>query len=261
MGVKRAKKTGRERLMRVLWWVALACFVGSALALCVYYLGAHKEEEKMRTLAHAVSEAEAKAPQDAADPLLERYAALAAENPDFVGWLRLPDTQLDYPVMHTPAAPEYYLRRAFDKTYALSGTPFLDAACSLGAQGANRIIYGHNMKSGAMFAALEGYLKQAYWQAHPVLRFDTLTERGTYEVFAVVRADTAATNPDALAAYQTLLGASEAQYDAYITYLKENSLYDTGITPVYGDTLVSLSTCDNVEEAGRIVVAARKTAG
>ena len=62
----------------------------------------------------------------AEDPLLSYYRELAAENPDMVGWIRIEDTAVDYPVMHTPEEPQAYLNRSLDGSYSVEGTPFLD---------------------------------------------------------------------------------------------------------------------------------------
>ena len=114
--------------------------------------------------------------------LLESYAAVKEENPDFYGWLSVPDTVIDYPVMHTPSVPERYLRRAFDGSYSTNGVPFLDGACYEDC--GNLIIYGHHMEDGTMFADLLKYADQSFWQAHPVIRFDTTEEIAEYEVLA-----------------------------------------------------------------------------
>lgn len=78
--------------------------------------------------------------------IMPEYAAVYEQNCDLYGWLRIDDTPINYPVMYTPDDSQYYLRRAFDKKDAKSGTPFIDAACFEGC--GNYIIYGHNMKNG-----------------------------------------------------------------------------------------------------------------
>lgn len=85
-------------------------------------------------------------------------AALATENADCVGWLTIPDTGIDYPVMHTPEDPEHYLRRDFYGSSANGGTPFLDGRNIAQVEGQNLILYGHNMMDGSMFKPLINYL-------------------------------------------------------------------------------------------------------
>ena len=84
-------------------------------------------------------------PVDGLDvPPRHDLAALAAENPDCVGWLTIPDTGIDYPVMHTPEDPEHYLRRDFYGSSANGGTPFLDGRNLAETENQNLIVYGHN---------------------------------------------------------------------------------------------------------------------
>ena len=75
---------------------------------------------------------------------------LKKKNKDLVGRIKIKGTKIDYPVMQTPNDPQYYLRRNFEKKYSLSGTPFLDAASTLG-KSKNYLIHAHNMKTDTMF--------------------------------------------------------------------------------------------------------------
>ena len=93
---------------------------------------------------------------------------LFAMNEDFIGWLCIPDTDINYPVMHTPDDPERCLRRNFHGEYSESGVPFLDFRCALDSE--NLIIYNHNMMNGTMFAGLQGYVQEDFCKAHPVYR-------------------------------------------------------------------------------------------
>ena len=73
------------------------------------------------------------------------YGLLKEKNPDFAGWLRIPDTKIDYPVMHTPDDMQYYIRRDFYGESSVSGTPFIGDFCS--TDSGSMIIYAHNMKT------------------------------------------------------------------------------------------------------------------
>ena len=253
---RRRRRTATDVFLTVLWWTALAVFLVSGSVLAVYQLRSGSEKKANETLAAPIQQAISASDSTAVEQAKE---TLVTENADMIGWVSIENTSLSYPVMYTPSSPEYYLRRAFDKSYALSGTPFLDAACTPDGTGVNSIIYGHNMKNDTMFSVLANYTNQSFWQEHPTVRYERLGDVGTYMIFAVVHLDVDTTvYPNALYAYQSLQGADEATYAAYIGYLKQNSLYDTGATPVFGDTLLTLSTCDNVSQTGRILVCAKR---
>ena len=112
--------------------------------------------------------------------------ALATENADCVGWLTIPDTGIDYPVMHKPNDPEHYLRRDFYGDSASGGTPFLDGRNAAQAEGQNLILYGHNMMDGSMFKPLISYLEPSF-RGNPQGRNLSRTVRKTVPVRGVCR--------------------------------------------------------------------------
>ena len=113
-------------------------------------------------------------------------AALQAENSDCVGWLTIPDTGIDYPIMHTPDEPEQYLRRDFHGNHASGGTPFLDGRNTAQAEGQNLIVYGHNMLNGSMFKPLINYLEPNFRQTHQDIYLELGGAQYRYQVLAVL---------------------------------------------------------------------------
>ena len=189
--------------------------------------------------------------------ILPEYAALAAQNEDLFGWIYIEDTPVDYPVMHTPEDPEYYLHRAFDRTYSFSGVPFLAAECFEGC--GNYIVYAHNMKNGTMFAVLKNYADEEFYKEHSIIQFDTLYERGDYEVLAAFPSQIFAENAKGVFRYYTYNDLREPEvFEEFVAQAKASSLYDTGVEAVYGDSLLTLSTCAYHVGDGRFVVIARK---
>jgi sortase B len=158
--------------------------------------------------------------------------------------------------MYTPGDSEYYLHRAFDRSYSQSGVPFLEGAYTDTCN--NYLIYGHNMKNGTMFSSLLSYEKESYWQQHPVVTFDTRDDSGTYDVLGVFYTEIAADRDDVFDYYHYLDLSDPDRYDEYVRKVKENALYDTGIDAAYGDQLLTLSTCSYHVDNGRFVLVARK---
>ena len=180
------------------------------------------------------------------------YAVLKEQNEDFYGWLSIEGTEINYPVMYTPEEPEYYLRRGFDGSYAHGGVPFLDGGCFPGC--GNLLIYGHNINIGTMFAPLLSYAEPDFWEAHPTIQFETLEARKTYTIFAAFYYEDVAGHDFSPYHYQDL--RTEAAFDAYVSGVQAAALYDTGVTPAYGDELLTLSTCSYHAEEGRFLVVA-----
>lgn len=195
--------------------------------------------------AHTAPEAAPTAAPQQVQQVLPQYQALYAQNPDLAGWLCIDGTKIDLPVMQTPHNNEYYLRRGFDRLYATGGTLFLDARCSLSEPStANWLVYGHNMTDGSMFGTLARYEDPAFWREHPTFRFDTLYETGTWQVVAALRTTLGA---DALPYYAFFDAQDRASWQKQVDAMLSLALYDTGVTPQYGDQLLTLSTCGNTD--------------
>ena len=105
-------------------------------------------------------------------------------NGDCIGWICIPNTAVNYPVMFTPEEPQKYLRKNFEGEYSVSGVPFLDGASTPECD--NLIVYGHNMKNGTMFSDITQYRDIAYCEEHPCIEFETADGLKVYQVFAVV---------------------------------------------------------------------------
>lgn len=189
--------------------------------------------------------------------LLEVYEELHDYNPDFVGWIRVPGTEINYPVMQSPNEPNFYLRRNFEKEYSNLGTPYLQENCDIRTCD-NLIIYGHHMLDSGMFSDLELYKQKAFWENHKYVRFDTLDELGLYEIMAVVI--TTAYQADSFQ-YYNYVESNKLTFNTYVNECKQRALYDTGIDAEYGDKLITLSTCEYSSDNGRLIVVAKKIGG
>ncbi|MBQ7346222.1 MAG: class B sortase [Oscillospiraceae bacterium] len=198
-------------------------------------------------------------PTEPGEPqILEHLQVIYDINNDMVGWIEIPGTDISYPVVQTPDSPNFYLRKDFtNKKYATCGTIYVREDCDVWAPSDNLTIYGHNMSNGTMFADLHGYEDKAFWEGHKEIYFDTLYEFHTYEIFAVFISS--AKLDEGAFPYHLFDDAEDAEeFDRFVANCKELSLYDTGITPQYGDKLITLSTCDKSIEEGRFVVVARR---
>lgn len=108
---------------------------------------------------------------------------LFRQNDECVGWICIPDTTVNYPVMYTPDESQKYLRRNFYGEYSVCGVPFLDGRCAL--ESPKLIIYGHNMNNGTMFADLTKYINDDFKQSHSAIEFETANVQKKYIVSEV----------------------------------------------------------------------------
>ncbi len=197
-------------------------------------------------------------PAEQENGILPEYADLYEKNDDIVGWIRIPDTRINYPVMQTKDDMEYYLHRDFNGNEDVNGLPFLDARCDVEKPSTNLLIYGHSMNSGAMFAGLADYKDYEFYQAHKKVYFDTMRERGEYEVVAVFQSRVAYVDEVTFRYYNFIQADTQEEFDSFISAVKKLSYYDTGVDVEYGDELLTLSTCDREITDGRLVVLAKK---
>lgn len=191
-------------------------------------------------------------PREVLPRLQEQYE----KNPDLAGWLTVPGTRIDYPVMYSPDEPERYLHANFEVSYSFAGLPFLDAACD--PESGNRIIYAHNMLDGSMFRTLLKYQQKDFWQRNPVISFSTLYEEQEYEVVAAFYDKVYKKTDTNFKFYQFYDTSDQSRFDEAMAYYREHALYDTGVTAQCGNELITLVTCAYQTENGRFVVVGRK---
>lgn len=189
--------------------------------------------------------------------ILPEYSLIHQKNQRLIGWVKIDDTIIDYPVMQT-VNNEYYLDHNFNQEEDRNGCIFMDYQCDVIKGCDNIILYGHHMKSGKMFGTLNKYSKESYYEEHPTIQFDTIYEKGTYQVMYVFRSKVYSEEDVTFKYYQFINAASEKEFHSAMNEMAALSLYDTGVTASYGDKLLTLSTCDYQEKAGRFVVVAKK---
>ena len=191
-------------------------------------------------------------------PILEKYKALHELNNHMVGWIKIENSPIDYPVLEVEGDNDYYLHKDFYGEYSKPGQIIFDYRCDAAGPSTNIILHGHQMGDNTMFGSLVHYKKKYWFNSHPRIQFDTIYEEGEYEVFAAFLSKVYNTNDDVFKYYNFINADTEEEFNYYIENVKAMALYDTGITPVFGDELLALSTCEYSQENGRLVVVARK---
>lgn len=189
---------------------------------------------------------------------LPDYQELYMQNNDMVGWIKVEDIKINYPVMQSKDNPNFHLRHGFDKGYTVYGCPYVQENCDVDAPSDNLVIYGHNMNNGSMFSAFTKYKSKEFWESYKYITFDTLTDKQTYEVLAAFKTVVYTDNADSFKYYQFVNADTTDDFNAYIAKCKELAIYDTGVNAEYGDKLITLSTCEYSRNNGRMVVVAKK---
>ena len=179
-------------------------------------------------------------------------AALKKQNKDFVAWLNIPGTKVDYPVVLSDNT-DYYLTHTFSGAKSSLGTLF-----SLGktdyANGKAIAIYGHHITGSGekMFKPLLSYKEQSFYTEHQYIHLTTMSGERTYKIFAVVNLTSSEWDPS------TATFASNDEFMTYVNRACEQALYSTGVSVSPSDRILTLITCDRsyAGSEGRLVVMA-----
>ena len=230
----------------------------TSIAFLLMYAAQSKQQVHLYSNLAAVREQDVQQKISSQSSVQPTIRNLYLGNTDMVGWIQIEGTSIDYPVMQTPADPNYYLKHDFEKNYTDYGCPFMQADCDALCPSDNLIIYGHNMKDGSMFADLAKYRSKDFWQTHKTVWFDTELGSNAYEIFAVIHTTVQADAADVFPFYRFVDAASPEEFADYVSACKARALYDTGISAEYGDKLLTLSTCDNITDDGRLLVIAKR---
>lgn len=173
--------------------------------------------------------------------------SLIQENPETIGWLKVNNTNIDYPVVQG-VDNEYYLKHNYYLEEDNSGWVFMDYRNNTEYLSDNIIIYAHNRyHSGVMFGTLQNTLRYS-WYTNPenqIISFRTLYEDLNYQIFSIYKISVTTD-------YMRVLFADDTDKLNFYTMLKDRSIYDFGIELSGNDKIITLSTC--ADENNRYVV-------
>ncbi len=278
---KKKKSKGNRILYNVLLCIFVCIFIGCAVYLISYFMESKKSEDTVDGLKGMVVEDDEEIDLDdqyqevviatETDAGVEevkyidfdgtlvqkKYARLYKYNNDFIGWIKIEDTDIDYPVMQSMYEEEYYIYRDYDKQSSSAGTLFIDTSSDVRSSD-NVLIYGHNMHTGKMFHDLLEYEDEEFYKEHKTFTFNTIYGDGTYEVIAAFRTQIYPVEYTGFKYYQFFDAATEEEFMSYVKNCNSMTPYTIETDVEYGDKLLTLSTCAYHTTNGRFVVVAKK---
>ncbi len=228
--------------------------LGQAIKINYEYKQGEEEYSKLADIMVSPSGSELYVSESAngASPIEVNFDLLSQVNANVVGWLYCANTPINYPVVQS-TDNSYYLNRLYDNQTNSSGAIFMDALNSPDLSDVNTILYGHNMKNGTMFASLQNYDEQWYYEQHPVMYYLTKDHKYKIDVFASYETDG---DSDAF----TIFFDSEQTYGAYLQNRWTQSRIDTSWLPMStADNIITLSTCSYSFDNARYVVQGKVT--
>lgn len=206
---------------------------------------------------------QSKEPVKDSEGRLEKFLPLLEKNSDIKGWVTVPNTVIDYPVLQSekdldiqPGGNETYLYTDYEGNHTKYGSIFMDAHCDV-RNCKNIILHGHHMRDGRMFANLMNYSNLDFYQKSPVLTFDTLYEEAQWKVIAVIKTNTKTEQGEPFQ-YLRYSFADDSDFLNYVYQVRERSLFDFPVDVNENDQLITLSTCSYEFDEFRTAVIARK---
>lgn len=237
-----------------LFWVFLVIFLCAVSFAVYYYCSQQKKEAIYKEMAEQNEKTEVpkepeeppaeEPPPEKEEPKVEipiNFAELQNTNPEIYAWIRIPDTEIDYPVVQRPEDDTYYLNHTVDGTEGLPGSIFTESLNQQDFTDPNTVIYGHDMRDGTMFGSLKKYMDSTFMEEHPLIYVYTPEHIYTYHVFGAVTYD----DRHILKSFDF---TQVAQYEEFLNSLREArnmSSYmrdDISVTPE--NRILTLSTCN-----------------
>ena len=218
--------------------------------------GAQAEEAPVQSEPTVAGTEEADIPQETQaqlpeDPVMLELLnidlnALREENEDVIGWIFIPDTKINYPLLQW-TDNTFYLDHTWTQSNNASGSIFMEYQNSPDFSDFNTIIYGHNMRNGTMFGSLHNYRRPNYWKNHPYVYI--VNDHGVFR-FDVFAAQSASTQ----SVIYGLGIESDQRKEEFIRFARDYSFFETDIVPTAEDRILTLSTCTGSGHTNRWVV-------
>lgn len=265
-------KSGKGRkAVRIICIVAIC---GALLFLLYYHLiqpyFSERTTDRYRDLYHDTTEDESASQEDTeqtqgetqdydAEEYSDRFKALINYNADIRGWINIPGTNIDYPVVQAREdTTDYYLTHNVDGEVDKNGTLFIDYRTVLSKDSKSIVINGHNMKStGLMFHELIDYKTFEFYQQNPVITFDTVYGDAQWKIISLIKTNNNESQGERFNFFKTDF-TSDEDFMEYVYQLELRSLYNCPVTVNEDDQLLILSTCTWEMDDMRFLIVARK---
>ncbi|MGL4849438.1 MAG: class B sortase [Clostridium sp.] len=230
----------KKVIIIILAIIAFFCFVKVG--------GKYIEDEEAKTVYKEIEQIEEKIENEninEKEKFKKKYSEMKKINEDYVFWLNVKGTNINYPVAKSKDNYEY-LHMNFDKNKNSSGTIFMDFSNRM--DDFNTIIHGHNMKNGTMFNNLVKFKNEDFYKENKEITIYRENEKEVYEIFSVYVVE----------AEEDFLRRGYSK--EYIDYINKKSIYKEKREINEKDKIITLSTCSYEFENARTVVHAVKKA-
>lgn len=258
MFIPTKRDTKKTVIIKFIAIVAVLALIGSATYLALYFGDLSVQDGKIENVRNNY-ELNRNDYTRNEDNQFSKFDYLKTLNPDIIGWINIDNTEVNNPVYQT-SDNQYYVDHDMDKKKNSYGALFLDYRCNIDPKALtqNQIIYGHNMRYGAMFGSLDEYRDIEFTKKSSIIKFDSLYEQRVYKIFAIMIVNDA---EDETFGYSYTAYRSEFTGDTdflqWVDRSKQRSLYDFPVDVEAEDEVITLSTCCYDYTNARFVILAR----
>ena len=254
-------EVGTMKGRKILLIFCTVVFIYSSINILDYFYEGYKNKKMYQELANLFPTQEIQYMENSGsehrdalwneENISEKFAPLLEINPEVVGWITIPGTVIDYPVVQTDNN-EYYLSHDINGNKSKRGAIFMDYRNTPNGDDKNTILYGHHMRDGSMFKDITKYKDKDFFDQNTTIWFYTLSELTQWEVFSAYVTDTEFN-------YLRKDFESEEDYLNFINTLKNKSMHNSEVELSKDDKIITLSTCSYEFDDARFVVHARRT--
>ena len=258
--------TKKQKIRKIVVLVAIVAFIAALIYVLEFYIFGPMRNNAVTSEIQTIAHNKDKDSGEQAGPEQD-WDALKEINEEIVGWITIPDTKIDYPVLYHEGDDrynQYYIKRTYKEESSEYGSIFIDYRSTEGEKSRNVIMHGHDMIDGSMFAGLLGYSPKGdlkgdleFYQDHPVITFNTPDGDAKYKIISVFKTSTRYEHGEFFNYMQGDFN-SDAEYMNFVYNMRVRSFFDIPVTCNENDPIITLSTCCYEFYQWRLVVVARK---
>lgn len=250
---EKAKKRS-DIIRRIILVISVGVFIFAAYNLINIFLAYHKADVIYDNIQQDVLDEDSHTKvvigedeQEVEIPFTYNHQALLNINSQGIGYIYIPSIDCRLPMVQGDDN-DYYLTHTFNKEYSANGCLFEDYRINGGLSASQIIIYGHNMRNGAMFGKLKNYQDYSFWNnsGNDVLYIYIGNVIKEYKIFSCYISEAISDT------YTFNFPTLESMRD-YAVNMKAKSMYDTGVDVSTATQVITLSTCTNDGEQRFIV--------
>ena len=247
---KNVKKKSSKFINNLILLICLGTMIFSGIKIIIWWKENRQSEEMLNDISDKVTVEDVETEEGTSQKYVIDFKGLQEKNPDTVAWIKVENTNIEYPVVKAKDN-DYYLTRSFDKKYNSAGWIFMDYRDKADGTDRNIVIYGHNRKDKSMFGTLKNIFTEEWYsnENNKYITYITDDEYCIYEIFSAYRIE----EEDY---YITTNFKNDSEFEKFVNRLKKRSFRDFGTEITGDDQILTLSTCSNANY--RVAVHAKK---